>query len=741
MSENNENLNETFEEEMDDATVITVPIDATLSNSGEAADAKAVGDALALKADISQLSAAITVDGQSADNQGAILLYGSHIPVSSGDSTKLDAKLEAIDAKTAADIKMASDDNTTIAQAIAASQNVLAEDVLMEEGGTDTVADELARLENEKGKVKSVNGRTPNSSGNVSVEEVGYARNLVSDAARASVGSFVERTAGGESSISDGTAFLQQIRGNMSHAGYVAESIDMTVTAAESGITATIDRDTFVGAVSQSGTTTLSYTTSWSADPATYGVTVTGTPESGDSIVIVYVKEERGTITPARPETFVATGWNLYKNSNGYAKVVKYNFKYHVGGTYTSLSYSATPGGTQQAITVVDGSFDVPADGYVHVTGGNGTDTYITLEWQDWTEGPTVAWAAYSESMVDLSDLFDSEAIFENGLLAVGTTYDVIDLELGQAISRIERQAYNSTNLAAAKASGRAYEYDENYIYIVRATPVTEDISAMDGQFTACDHGIEFITETEVPVTALILYGSNLKNKLERDVLTISEQALTTVQKAQVLTNIGADKFAKVNVLSSINSLDALKNALDAINTALTDCEVYTFRFTPTVTFDQFFASSAYYGVLYRYSTNTFNCNIICGYKQQNIIIARYSSGWKFTETIGKGKGTYEINFNEQFAGYITSDATNLHMFVPVTPNPTVTNVAVSITKITARGVTGYVANALTDFTGITISKGLRPDGFNVLFSKASGTWGTNNTPVVIQAEGTYTLS
>lgn len=540
MSENNENLNETFEEEMDDATVITVPIDATLSNPGEAADALAVKEALALKADKSEISAQVTVDGQEADAQGAILLYGSHIPVSDGDSTKLDEKLEAIDGKTAADIKMASDDNTTIAQAIAASQNVLAEDVLMEEGGTDTVADELERLDAEKGKVKSVNGKTPNSSGNVQVEEVGYARNLVSDAARASVGSFIERTAGGDSSISDGTAFLQQIRGNMSHAGYVAEELNMTVNADASGITATIDRDTFVAAVSQSGTTTLTYTTSWSADPATYGVTVTGSPQNGDSIVIVYVKEVRGTITPANPESFVATGWNLYKHSNGYAKVVKYNFKYHVGGAYTALSFSTTPSGNQTAITVVDGSFDVPADGYVHVTGGNSTTTYITLEWQDWTEGPTVAWAAYSESVVDVSDLFESEAIFEHGLLAVGTTYDVIDLELGQAISRIERQAYNSTNLAAAKASGRAYEYDENYIYIVRATAETEDISSIDGQFTASDHGIEFIDGTEVPVTAAVLYGNNLKNKLERDVVTISEQTLTSEQQAQVRTNIGA---------------------------------------------------------------------------------------------------------------------------------------------------------------------------------------------------------
>lgn len=565
-------LNEQVNQEIDDATVITVPIDDTLTNSGEAADAKAVGDALALKADRSELSAQVTVDGQEADAQGAILLYGSHIPVSSGDSTKLDAKLEALDGKTAEDIKMSSDSNETIAQAIQDSQSVTADEIPIAEGETTTVAEELQRLDSEKGKVKSVNGKTPNSSGNVTVEEVAYARNLVSDAARASVGTFIDRMAGGSSSISDGTAYLQQIRGNMRHTGYVAESITMTVNAEESGITATIDRDTFVAEVTTSGTTTLTYTTEWSANPATYGVTVTGTPENGDSIVIVYVKEERGTITPATPDAFTATGWNLYKHANGYAHVLAYEYAYHVGGSYTSLAFSTTPSGNQTTITVVDGSFTVPADGYVHVTGGNSTTTYICPEWQDWTEGPTGSWSAYSESTIDLSSLTGTGDIFENGLLAVGTTYDVIDIEMGVATSRIERQAYNSTNLAAAKASGRAWDADENYIYIVRVTPVTEDISDIDGQFTASDHGIEMISGTEVPVTALVLYGNNLKNKLERDTITISEQTLTSEQKAQVRTNIAAASVADVTTLNSnIGNLSSLSttvktSAVAAIN-------------------------------------------------------------------------------------------------------------------------------------------------------------------------------
>ena len=100
------------------AQLITVPIDDTLSVEGQAADAKAVGDALADKADRSELSAAVTVDGQGADAQGHILLYPSHIPMSGTDPTTLASKLSAIDGKTGQDIYVRSGSTQTIADAL-----------------------------------------------------------------------------------------------------------------------------------------------------------------------------------------------------------------------------------------------------------------------------------------------------------------------------------------------------------------------------------------------------------------------------------------------------------------------------------------------------------------------------------------------------------------------------------------------------------------------------------------------
>lgn len=75
------NLNDRVRQVVRDSEVITVPIDTTLTVSGEAADAKAVGDALALKADKSELQTQVNVNGQAPDNQGTILVRAEHIPM------------------------------------------------------------------------------------------------------------------------------------------------------------------------------------------------------------------------------------------------------------------------------------------------------------------------------------------------------------------------------------------------------------------------------------------------------------------------------------------------------------------------------------------------------------------------------------------------------------------------------------------------------------------------------------
>ena len=352
----------------------------------------------------------------------------------------------------------------------------------------------------------------------------------------------------------------------------------MTVNAVERtappAITAPIDVATFVSYVSQSGTTTLTYSTAWSADPANYGITVTNDPIAGDVIQVIYVKEVRGLITQSTPETFVSTGWNLYDHSKGYARLIKYSTQYNfkISGTYTALEFAETLSGTRQTITPVSGAFSIPSDGYLFVTGGNNTDTAIWMTWSDWgmgynwnsTTGQQGAFAPYAEDVIDISTFMANN--FPYGLMQVGTVRDEINLNIGIATSRVVRQAYNATNLANAKASGRQYEYDENYIYIERDTAVYYTIE-VDGGYAAYDHGMELFTGTEQAVYTQTLYGQNLKNKLERDVLTISQQTLTAAQKVQVQQNLNVPDKSVTDALNSMITIQDLRKPIVFANT------------------------------------------------------------------------------------------------------------------------------------------------------------------------------
>ena len=301
----------------------------------------------------------------------------------------------------------------------------------------------------------------------------------------------------------------------------------MTVTPVErepgeDTITATIDADTFKEEVTSSSTITLTYTTNWSESPATYGITVTGTPKNGDVITVVYVKENRGTITQSTPTKYIATGWNLYNHTEGYARAIHYSDSYGfcIEGTYTAVKFSTTLEGTKSTITPVDGYFNIANNGYIWVEGGNSTDTEVYMTWSDWidtTDHPS--YQAYTEHEINLTTIMNT--YFSHGLMRVGDVRDEIDLNVGLAISNVERLSYSAENLATAQASGRVYECDTNYIYLARASAVTSEIT-LDGEYTANDHGIEYFTDSTVPVYAIVLYGNNMKNKLERDVLTKS---------------------------------------------------------------------------------------------------------------------------------------------------------------------------------------------------------------------------
>ena len=164
----------------------------------------------------------------------------------------------------------------------------------------------------------------------------------------------------------------------------------------------------------------------------------------------------------------------------------------------------------------------------------------------------------YSQTMIDLSGLMVS---FPDGLMRVGNVFDEINLNTQRAYSRIQKLEYTAENLEDVIDSGVPYDTDTNYIYAVRETPVTLIIS-LSGEYTVSDHGIELFNGTTVPLTAYSLYGQDLKGKLRRDVLTISQQTLTAAQKAQILENIGAGSESSVQLLQNLMPTGALKNEL-----------------------------------------------------------------------------------------------------------------------------------------------------------------------------------
>lgn len=413
----------------------------------------------------------------------------------------------------------------------------------------------------------TVNGIEPDSTTrDLYLESVPLADNLTSDVAQVNDGEFIERTSGGDSSIDDGDASLLFVKGNMVHTGYVAESIEHTESE---GLTVTIDRDTFVGYVSQSGTLNFTYTTSWTPALTNYGITVAETPQNGDTITVVYVKEERGTITPASPSAFISTGWNLYNNTDGYAKVIAYSetYGYKLGGTYSLIEFATTTTGTRSAVTVVDGYFNVPADGYVFITGGDAT-TYVYATWTDWTDSYEGDFESYAVDTIDLSEAMLN---FPNGLCAVHDVRDEINLNVGRTIQRIGRTDYS--NLATIVASGADYVYDTNYVYYVLETPVTTAIE-IDPVYTVNDHGIEYFSGTTVACVTETLYGENLKDKLRTDVLTISEQELTDSQKEQVHKNIGVPPlatFGKVKVGTNESSMSCTSGSYKALSSLALD--------------------------------------------------------------------------------------------------------------------------------------------------------------------------
>ena len=134
MSElDNESLIENIDYEVEDASVIPVPVDPTLSNAGEAADAKATGDAIAA------VAGAVNVNGKTPVS-GVITVYGTDIKVNSEEGAEtLTAALQEVGGRDASDITFDADEGNTIKQAVDAVNAKTAANILYQSGEEDTI--------------------------------------------------------------------------------------------------------------------------------------------------------------------------------------------------------------------------------------------------------------------------------------------------------------------------------------------------------------------------------------------------------------------------------------------------------------------------------------------------------------------------------------------------------------------------------------------------------------------------
>ena len=379
-----------------------------------------------------------------------------------------------------------------------------------------------------KGAVRSVNGIGPDVSGNVILSTVPYADNLLSPDNIEQKSSFIFRSSGGEADINTGEANLNKIFGNSE---VVAGNIKVA--------TPTIFVSTGANQFNKDSMTIYNYTVSAEGD-------VIYSPGS----YICYIHAVGG----------LANGYVAYEPNDTIARIGWYNT---IPTTSTHGIYVTADGEYVTAITN-DTSLSMinnVHDGYIIVACTVISDLNVHPRWSG-TMDENITEYYESTITIPTKDINNNDLpLVEHGFPAVEDVRDEIDFDRQLYTQRIGYYPYSSINLETVEALDVPYIYDTNHIYYVLPTPVVVKLdTSISYKYEVNDFGTEEFLGTTVPVYVNTVYGQNLRDKLRRDVVTISAQTLTEAQKTQVRTNIGVSSKDEVDQIAlNVSNLSLTK--------------------------------------------------------------------------------------------------------------------------------------------------------------------------------------
>lgn len=372
----------------------------------------------------------------------------------------------------------------------------------------------------------------------------------------------------------------------------------LTITYA-TRLTAEINNDLFlanatVQAVEQGVPTVFTFTydgTNWKKDSDTvtltdFGITITGSARDRDKVTVNFTREKLGTLVITKPVSFTSIGFNWFDKNTmvdgniATVPVVPANengFIVHLTDTsaINSVKFSTEPTGGENAEPLEDVpvfsetelAFKVYEPGYLIIDVTNLSTQKNNLcvhpcwsgedRWSDsqsGVDGFTNNYAPYTSTTISLPMTGTKDGVQYNlpigeyGMPSVGTVVDEINLSSLTYTKRIEKVDYSKQAVADLIAAGKVYgtdfTYDATSILKVMSSPEIF-ILTVDSSYTVNDWGGErfsFSAGGEYPVGMTALYGSNLVDKLRRDVLTLSSSTpLPQAQRNNVLAQLGIE--------------------------------------------------------------------------------------------------------------------------------------------------------------------------------------------------------